>query len=130
VSASPLPPWLGAPFEDAWRTAHGHALLLHGPRGVGQFELALALATALGLAASFWPSVRAHFMNSTMTAPWALSLGASYRRSQVNDEIGYALSPGALVIDTRKSAGICFAAAAAAAVTVSVDAFTNFPFKF
>ena len=46
MSATPLPPWLGAPFEDAWRTAHGHALLLHGPRGVGQFELALALATA------------------------------------------------------------------------------------
>jgi DNA polymerase-3 subunit delta' len=46
VSTPPLPPWLGAPFEDALRTARGHALLLHGPRGVGQFELALALAGA------------------------------------------------------------------------------------
>ena len=42
----PLPPWLGTPFADALRTAHGHALLLHGPRGVGQFELALTLASA------------------------------------------------------------------------------------
>lgn len=36
-------PWL----QTAWRTAvsqRGHALLLHGPHGVGQFELAAALA--------------------------------------------------------------------------------------
>jgi hypothetical protein len=48
----------------------------------------------------------------------------------VNDASGYASSPGALVIDTRKSAGIFAAAEAAAAVTDSVDAFTNLPPAF
>lgn len=46
MSAATLPPWLEAPLEDALRTARGHALLLHGPRGVGPFELALALGRA------------------------------------------------------------------------------------
>lgn len=40
-----LLPWLRAPLERA--LAHpGHALLIHGPSGVGQFELGLALARA------------------------------------------------------------------------------------
>ena len=41
--ALPLP-WLHAPLREALATQRGHALLLHGPQGVGQFELALALA--------------------------------------------------------------------------------------
>ena len=44
--AAGLLPWLGAPLGEALETRHAHALLLHGPEGVGQFELALALAQA------------------------------------------------------------------------------------
>jgi DNA polymerase-3 subunit delta' len=39
-------PWLGAPLQEALRTQRGHALLIHGPQGIGQFELALTLAQA------------------------------------------------------------------------------------
>ena len=41
--ALPLP-WLAGPLAEALRTQHGHALLVHGPQGIGQFELALSLA--------------------------------------------------------------------------------------
>lgn len=39
-------PWLEAALHEALAHARGHALLIHGPRGVGQFELAQALAAA------------------------------------------------------------------------------------
>lgn len=39
-------PWLAAPLQEALRTQRGHALLIHGPQGIGQFELALTLAQA------------------------------------------------------------------------------------
>lgn len=39
-------PWLAEPLKQALRTRRAHALLIQGPRGVGQFELALALAQA------------------------------------------------------------------------------------
>ena len=39
-------PWLAATLRATLQTRHAHALLLHGPRGVGQFELALTLAQA------------------------------------------------------------------------------------
>ena len=48
----------------------------------------------------------------------------------MNDEIGYDWAPGAFVIDTRKSAGIFAAAAAAAAVVEAMDALTNWPSRF
>jgi DNA polymerase-3 subunit delta' len=38
-----LPPWLHTPLQQAL-AQRGHARLIHGPEGVGQFELALALA--------------------------------------------------------------------------------------
>jgi DNA polymerase-3 subunit delta' len=44
MSLTPLP-WL-APALQALRGAQGHAILVHGPRGVGQFELGLDLARA------------------------------------------------------------------------------------
>lgn len=44
--SAPLPPWLQAPLERALASVRGHALLVHGPRGVGQFELAMAIAAA------------------------------------------------------------------------------------
>ncbi|HEX2541542.1 MAG TPA: DNA polymerase III subunit delta' [Caldimonas sp.] len=46
TTASDLPrlPWLAQPLRQALSTQRGHALLIHGPRGVGQFELSLALA--------------------------------------------------------------------------------------
>lgn len=37
-------PWLAAPWQRALRARSAHALLVHGPRGVGQYELGLALA--------------------------------------------------------------------------------------
>ncbi len=37
-------PWLAAPLRQTLATRHAHALLIHGPGGVGQFELALMLA--------------------------------------------------------------------------------------
>ena len=37
-------PWLAAPLQQALATQRSHALLVQGPRGVGQFELSLALA--------------------------------------------------------------------------------------
>jgi DNA polymerase-3 subunit delta' len=39
-------PWLAEPLRQALATRHAHALLIHGPGAVGQFELALALAQA------------------------------------------------------------------------------------
>ena len=39
-------PWLAEPLRRALQTQRAHALLLHGPQGVGQFELALTLAQA------------------------------------------------------------------------------------
>lgn len=39
-------PWLVGPLETALGQLHSHAVLLHGPEGVGQFEFALALARA------------------------------------------------------------------------------------
>lgn len=37
-------PWLAPWLDDALRTQRGHAVLVHGPQGVGQWQLALALA--------------------------------------------------------------------------------------
>jgi DNA polymerase-3 subunit delta' len=37
-------PWLAAALDEALRTQRGHALLIHGPQGIGQFELGLTLA--------------------------------------------------------------------------------------
>ncbi|MDO9234861.1 MAG: DNA polymerase III subunit delta' [Aquabacterium sp.] len=37
-------PWLQQPLVDALHQLNSHAVLLHGPEGVGQFEFALALA--------------------------------------------------------------------------------------
>jgi DNA polymerase-3 subunit delta' len=39
-------PWLADPLRQALATQRAHALLVHGPQGVGQFELALTLAQA------------------------------------------------------------------------------------
>ena len=43
--ALPLP-WLGAWLESALRTQRGHAVLIHGPQGIGQWQLSLTLAQA------------------------------------------------------------------------------------
>ncbi|RYY91365.1 MAG: DNA polymerase III subunit delta', partial [Comamonadaceae bacterium] len=42
---APLSPWLSAPLADLLRQ-RGHAWLAQGPSGLGQYELALALASA------------------------------------------------------------------------------------
>ncbi len=39
-------PWLGPLLQRTLASQQAHALLLHGPQGVGQFELALTLAQA------------------------------------------------------------------------------------
>ena len=43
---APSLPWLAAPLDEALRTQRGHAVLVHGPHGVGQFEFALELVRA------------------------------------------------------------------------------------
>lgn len=46
ATSAPLP-WLAAPLRRALATPQkAHALLVHGPAGVGQFQLALAIAQA------------------------------------------------------------------------------------
>jgi DNA polymerase-3 subunit delta' len=39
-------PWIEPELRRALNSQHAHALLVHGPQGVGQFELALTLAQA------------------------------------------------------------------------------------
>jgi len=39
-------PWLAPVLRQMLASQHAHALLLHGPQGVGQFELAMTLAQA------------------------------------------------------------------------------------
>ena len=43
--ALPLP-WLGGWLETALRTQRGHAVLIHGPQGIGQWQVSLALGQA------------------------------------------------------------------------------------
>jgi len=43
--ALPLP-WIAAPLRSALASLRAHAVLIHGPQGVGQFELAITLAQA------------------------------------------------------------------------------------
>lgn len=43
--ALPLP-WLGDWLDAALRTQRGHAVLIHGPQGIGQWQLSLTLAQA------------------------------------------------------------------------------------
>lgn len=45
-SVTPPLPWLEAPLREALATQRAHALLIHGPQGVGQFEMAWTLAQA------------------------------------------------------------------------------------
>ncbi len=45
-AASAVLPWLAAPLAEALRSQRGHALLVHGAEGGGQFEFAIALARA------------------------------------------------------------------------------------
>lgn len=46
VPADELPPWLDAPLRLALQAQRGHALLVHGEQGAGQWPFALALARA------------------------------------------------------------------------------------
>ncbi|MBH1985793.1 MAG: DNA polymerase III subunit delta', partial [Burkholderiales bacterium] len=39
-------PWLQSPLQAALDQLHSHAVLLHGPEGVGQFDFAMGLARA------------------------------------------------------------------------------------
>jgi DNA polymerase-3 subunit delta' len=43
---SALWPWLHEPLLQALRQLHSHAVLLHGPEGVGQFEFSMSLSRA------------------------------------------------------------------------------------
>lgn len=45
-ASEPLFPWLEGPLHEALGLQAAHALLLHGPDGNGQFQLALAIAQA------------------------------------------------------------------------------------
>lgn len=43
-SSQALLPWLAEPLRHILESQRGHAVLLHGPGGVGQFDLAMAVA--------------------------------------------------------------------------------------
>ena len=45
--SEPLLPWIVGPLADALRNARGHALLVHGPTGIGQFEAGYELARSM-----------------------------------------------------------------------------------
>src|SRR5947209_3502327 len=74
----------------------------------------------------FWPSVTIQLRKSARILPFAASFDCCGINNQVKLQMGYASFPGALVMDTRKSAGI-FGADPAAAVTPSSEAFKNVP---
>src|SRR5207253_2900631 len=67
--------------------------------------------------------------NFLIAAPFSASLMRAGTSSQVKLAMGYASAPAGSVIETRKSSGIFSAAAAAAAVTLSSVACTNFPLR-
>jgi DNA polymerase-3 subunit delta' len=46
VNAGEDLPWLAEPLAEALRQQRGHALLVHGPQGVGQYQFAVMLANA------------------------------------------------------------------------------------
>lgn len=46
VAVGGVLPWLAAPLADALRNQRGHALLVQGAQGAGQFEFSIALARA------------------------------------------------------------------------------------
>ena len=54
MSAAPLPPWIARQLA-VLLSQRGHAWLLHGPSGLGQFELGLALVRAWLCDAPAWP---------------------------------------------------------------------------
>src|ERR1035438_7095067 len=124
-------------------TANGVAMLLSVARS-GYFLPGLICAiclislatTSLGSGAyqsapaNFCPSASIHPRNALMVvaffASW-ISLGTS---SHVKVEMGYDFLPGALVMETRKSAGISLAVPAAASVTEARSALTKLPAAF
>src|SRR5262245_34781196 len=75
----------------------------------------------------FWPSVSIQLRNSVMTCFFAGSAIFDGISNHVKLEIGYAFFPAALVIEIRKSWGICVAALLAAVVTLAKSALTKFP---
>src|SRR5712691_751682 len=77
-----------------------------------------------------WPSVIIHFRKSFTTSRFAPSVNFAGISSQVKLAIGYAAFPSGLVMETRKSSGMNFAVAAAAAETLAKSAFTKAPEEF
>src|SRR5258708_6636914 len=80
--------------------------------------------------ANDWPSVRAHLIMPLRASRLPVSPNLAGISSQVKLQIGYAVLPSALVMETRKSSGMDFAALAAAALTLVKSALTNAPEEF
>lgn len=74
LASAALPPWLGVPLAQALRQQRGHALLVTGPAGVGQFELSMALAEAW-LCESAPASVNANANASASVLPPSVACG-------------------------------------------------------
>ena len=93
-----LLPWLALPLSQALATSHSHALLVQGPAGVGQFDLALALAQAWLCEAPQTDSPR---------QGWACLSCASCKlfSSRTHPDFQLLL-PEALLLDRFRSAGI------------------------
>src|SRR5260221_1379848 len=97
----------------------------------------MSATTGLGRGAYWSPtaicwasSVIIHSRKALSAFALATSFMSGCTSSQVNDEIGYDASPGALVIETRKSVFGSNLALAAAAVTEASDGSTNLPAAF
>ena len=140
LAARPAPLWAGVAAAAAAVAARRPLLLCLAAAALASTMAARAWA---GLRPPAWrapvggvatlvtdPASGAHHSVRVSARPLARSPTSRYVSSQVAVEIGYASAPGALVMDTRKSFGMFLAAPAAAALTVSVDAFTNLPAGF
>jgi DNA polymerase-3 subunit delta' len=132
-------PWLAGLLREAWRTQQGHALLIHGSQGVGQFDLVLALAAAWlcestakaqpafdGVACGVCPSCRMVQAGShpdlMVLLPQALREAIGWGADDEQDDGGGKRKPSQeiRVDDVRRIVGFAQATAARGAVKVVV----------
>src|SRR6478735_9983562 len=90
--------------------------------GRGAYPMELAIPCASGLVS--------HSSSPLSAVRFRLSGSCRFTRSQVNEEIGYAVVPGASVMETRKSVPTGKETLAAAADMLATWGATNAPVRF